>query len=48
MKRALPNWKARLDSRNSELHELTHATLELLRQKLTEEKQKGEPGKRFN
>jgi hypothetical protein len=40
--------EGRLDSRNSELHELTHATLELLRQKLTEEKQKGEPGKRFN
>ena len=40
--------EARLESRNDELQELTQATLELLRQKLNEEKQKSERGGRLN
>jgi hypothetical protein len=40
--------ESRLEDRNDELHELTQATLGLLRQRLSEEKQKGEGGERLN
>lgn len=40
--------EAKLQSRNDELHELTQATLQLLRQKLEEEKQKQGRSERLN